>query len=374
MKFLHTGDLHIGKRLFGVNLAQEQRDILRRIADLAKKERCDAVLIAGDIYDKPNPSAEAMGIFDAFVFELVSGGISVYAISGNHDSADRINYLSGLIERQGVVLQGKYEGKLYCKTLSDEYGELDLYLLPFLKPATVRNYFPDREIDTYEEALRAVLEEKKQNPERRSVLVSHQFVWGASTCESEEFAIGGLDAISPDAYEGFDYVALGHIHRAQKVKKETLYYSGTPLKYSFSEASHKKSAAIVEIKEKGTVECRPVLLKPLHDLRVVRGTFEALMDMEYSEDYIHAILTEEEVRPDARVSLLAIFPNMLKFSVENSGLFLSWEASEETDFEKKTPLEMMEEFYCFQNNREKMGERQRALLAEILNDQEGGAV
>ncbi|MCH5251795.1 MAG: exonuclease SbcCD subunit D [Lachnospiraceae bacterium] len=372
MRFLHTADLHIGKRLFDVNLAADQRAVLHQIADIAKKEQCDAVLIAGDIYDKPTPSAEAMGIFDTFVSELVLGGISVYAISGNHDSGERVNYLSGLIEKQGIVMRGKYEGDLYCKTLSDEYGELDLYLLPFIKPIGVKVYFPEEEIATYEEALRTVLGQAERNPDRRSVLVSHQFVMGASTCDSEEFAIGGLDAISFDAYEGFDYVALGHIHGGQKIKKNTLRYSGTPLKYSFSEALHKKSVTIVEVKEKGDVTCRPVPLSPIHDLRIVKGNYEELMDMTYSEDYVQVIVTDEEVMPDARVSLLAVFPNMLKFSVENSRTSVSWEATDSDGFENKSPLEMMEEFYCFRNNAEKMGESQREVLTELLEELEGG--
>lgn len=371
MRFLHTADLHIGKRLFDVNLAEDQRRILHQIAEIAIAEQCDAVLIAGDIYDKPAPSAEAMGIFDTFVSELILGGVSVYAISGNHDSGDRIGYLSTLIEDRGAVFCGKYEGKLYRKTVTDEYGELDLYMLPFIKPLTVRGYFPEEEIITYEDALRAVMAEAEGEQDRRRVLMSHQFVIGSSTCDSEEFAIGGLDGVSADIYAGFDYVALGHIHGPQKVRSDTVRYSGTPLKYSFSEEKHKKSVTIVDIKEKGEVSCRQILLEPLRDMRVVRGTVSELLEMPYSEDYTEIVITDEEVAPDARISLLTVFPNMLKFRVENSKTMLDWEASGEGNAEDKSPLEMMEDFYRRQNNNVEMAENQRRVLIEIVEGMKG---
>lgn len=373
MRFLHTADLHIGKRLFDVSMAGQQQDILHQIAGIAIEEQCDAVLIAGDIYDKPAPSAEAMSIFDTFVSELILGGVSVYAISGNHDSGERVSYLSGLLEDKGVVFQGKYEGSVSCKTLTDEYGELDLYMLPFIKPLTVRGYFQEQEIVTYEDALRAVLSDINTEDGRRKLLMSHQFVIGSSTCDSEEFAIGGLDGISADAYAGFDYVALGHIHGPQQAGKETIRYSGTPLKYSFSETAHKKSVTIVDIKEKGQVFCRQILLRPAHDLRIVKGAMSELMDMPYSEDYVHIILTDEEVAPDSRISLSMIFPNMLKFSVENTKTMLEWEASESDRAEDKSPIQMMEDFYRKQNNNVEMTERQHSVLIEILEGMRGGS-
>lgn len=374
MKFLHTADLHIGKRLFDVNLAEDQREILHQIAGIAIQEQCDAVLIAGDIYDKPTPSAEAMGIFDTFVSELILGGVSVYAISGNHDSGDRINYLSGLIEEKGVVIQGKYEGTLCRRILTDEYGELIIYMVPFIKPLTVKGYFQEEDIVTYEDALRAVLAEADRKDGRRKILMSHQFVIGSSTCDSEEFAIGGLDGISTDVYDGFDYVALGHIHGPQKAGKGEIHYSGTPLKYSFSEAGHKKSVTIVDMKEPGNLSCRQILLKPIHDMRIVKGNMAELMAMPYSEDYVQIIVTDEEVAPDARISLATVFPNMLKFSVENSRTALEWEASESGSMENKTPLEMMEDFYRRQNNDVAMTEKQRTILTEMLAGMKGGGI
>ena len=372
MRFLHTADLHIGKRLFETSLAEDQREILRQIAEIAKEEQCDAVLIAGDIYDKPTPSAEAMSIFDTFVSALVLGGVSVYAISGNHDSGERVSYLSGLIEEKGVVIQGKYEGELCRRTLRDEYGELDLYLLPFLKPLTVRGFFPEAEIRTYEEALQTVLQEVDRDDGRRKVLVSHQFVTGADTCDSEEFAIGGLDCISEKVFEGFDYVALGHIHGPQKIQRDTLRYSGTPLKYSFSEANHRKSVTIVDVKEAGEVSCRQISLKPHHDMRVVKGLVADLMEQPYTEDYVQIIVTDEEVAPDTRLRLAPGFPNMLKFSVENSRTALEWEASgDRGEMEEKSPLEMMEDFYRSQNNGVSMTEEKRELLVKVLESMEG---
>ena len=372
MRFLHTADLHIGKRLFETSLSEDQREILRQIAEIAVNEHCDAVLIAGDIYDRPTPSAEAMSIFDTFVSALVLGGVSVYAISGNHDSGERVSYLSGLIEERGVFIQGRYEGRLCRRVLRDQYGEMDLYLLPFLKPLTVRGFFPDSEIVTYEDALREVLREVDFGDGRRKVLMSHQFVTGAATCDSEEFAIGGLDCISDTVFEGFDYVALGHIHGPQRIKRDTMRYSGTPLKYSFSEVSHKKSVTIVDIGAKGEVDCRQVLLKPLRDMRVLEGSVADLLEMPYSEDYVHIIVTDEEVAPDTRLQLAPAFPNMLKFSVKNSRTGMAWEASGgEELLERKTPLDMMEDFYREQNNGVPMNSEKRALLSRLLESVEG---
>lgn len=372
MRFLHTADLHIGKRLFDVSMAGQQREILHQIAGIAIQKQCDAVLIAGDIYDKPAPTAEAMSIFDTFVSELILGGVSVYAISGNHDSGERISYLSGLLEDKGAVFQGRYEGHLFCRTLTDEYGELDLYMLPFIKPLAVRGYFPEEDIVTYEDALRLVLSDIDMGDGRRKILMSHQFVIGSTTCDSEEFAIGGLDGISADVYEGFDYVALGHIHGPQRVGKETIRYSGTPLKYSFSESSHKKSVTIVDVKERGQVSCQQVSLKPVHDMRVVKGMLSELMELPYSEDYVQLILTDEEVAPDARISLSMVFPNMLKFSVENAKTMLEWEASDAEQAQDKSPLQMMEDFYRRQNNNVEMTERQHCVLTELLEGMKGG--
>lgn len=372
MRFLHTADLHIGKRLFETSLSEDQREILRQIAEIAVNEHCDAVLIAGDIYDRPTPSAEAMSIFDTFVSALVLGGVSVYAISGNHDSGERVSYLSGLIEEQGVFIQGRYEGRLCRRVLRDQYGELDLYLLPFLKPLTVRGFFPDSEIVTYEDALREALREVDFGDGRRKVLMSHQFVTGAATCDSEEFAIGGLDCIPDTVFEGFDYVALGHIHGPQRIKRDTMRYSGTPLKYSFSEVSHKKSVTIVDIGAKGEADCRQIPLKPLRDMRVLEGGVADLLEMPYSEDYVHIIVTDEEVAPDTRLQLVPAFPNMLKFSVKNSRTGMAWEASGGEEFpERKTPLDMMEDFYREQNNGESMNSAKRALLSRLLESVEG---
>ncbi len=365
MRFLHTADLHIGKRIFDVNLLEEQRQVLNEIREIAGRERCDSVLIAGDIYDRTNPSAEAMGVFDAFVSALVSEGISVYAISGNHDSGDRVNYLSGLIEERGVYIEGDYQGKLCCHRLSDEFGELNLYLLPFVKPVSVRSFFPEEEIVTYADAVQKILEREEIDPAERNVIVSHQFVTGASTCDSEEFAIGGLDNIPADVYKDFDYTALGHIHGPQNVGD--CRYSGTPLKYSFSEAVHKKSVTIVEMGEKGEVAWRPVELHPVHDLRRVKGGMEELMDMPFSEDYLEVTVTDEEVPPDARITLAAMFPNMLKFRVENSRTVTEWEQSEQGDFENKGVLEMIEDFYRYQNHNVEMSEDQRRLMLDILD-------
>lgn len=370
MRILHTADLHIGKRLHEMNLAEDQKFVLDEIVSIAKSKKCDAVCIAGDIYDKTTPSAEAMGIFDAFVSALVLQGISIYAIGGNHDSGERVNYFSGLLQQQNVVLEGRYDGTLCKKTITDEFGEMDIYLLPYIKPVLIRTYFPDEKIETYEQAMSFVLREAKEemqkDPNRRRILLSHQFVMGCGSCESEEIAIGGLDQISGQVYEGFDYVALGHLHGPQKAYGDMVRYSGTPLKYSLSECSHKKSVTIVTLEEKGNISLELVPLNFLRDVRSIRGNYEELIGMPVCQDYVELVVTDEEVVPNARVSLMSVFPNMIRFRVDNTKVqtATTWE-QDDIDLDEKSKLELMEEFYKMQNQGVAMSDGIREILLEV---------
>lgn len=290
MKVLHVSDLHIGKRVNGMSMLDDQRYILRQILDIARKHQVGVLLIAGDIYDKASPSAEAVTVFDAFLTDAVAAGLRVLAIPGNHDSAERIAYAQGLLEKQGVCLPPVYEGEVERVELEDEHGSVEFWLLPFLKPGDVRRFFPDEEIgDDYSAALRAVLGACDIDREKRNIVLSHQLVTAYGTAPNradDEIKLGGMDNVDVSVYDAFDYVALGHVHRPQRVGRDTVRYSGSPLKYSFSEARYGKSVVLVELGEKkpgdDVGECvsfELIPLVPLHDVREVRGTLADVLAM-----------------------------------------------------------------------------------------------
>lgn len=368
MKFLHTSDLHIGKRVNQVNMIEDQSEILQQIMTVAREEKVDAILIAGDVYDNTNPAAEAMAVLDAFLNELRASGIPMYLIAGNHDSGKRLGYFSRMARECDVFLSGEFSGQpeIFCR--EDAFGEVGIYCLPYVNPSMVRRWYPEAEIHSYEDALRVVLEHTPMplSLSRRNVLLCHQFVTGAQLCDSEEMAIGGAENISASLFDAFDYVAMGHVHGPQYVQRPEVRYSGSPLKYSFSEANHRKSVTIVELLEKGRVELKTVPLRPRRDLRVVRGSLEELMEEPYSEDYVHAIVTDELVVPDARVSLTTVFPNLMKFSVENSRTREDFDVLSMENLEKKSPLALFDDFYRLQNNGEAPGEAQVALIRDIF--------
>ena len=378
MRFAHISDLHIGKRLHEVSLLDDQAYILEEIRKILRDERPDAVLIAGDIYDKSAPSAEAVRLFDDFLSGLASDGQSVFVISGNHDSAARVAYGRRIMERSGVHLSAPaYEGGVRPVTLTDEHGPVDIYLLPFIKPVHVSLAFPDEKIESYTDALRVAVEKMPFDPKRRSVLVSHQFVTGAVRSDSEEVSVGGLDNVDAAVFAPFSYVALGHIHRPQNIGSPRVRYSGTPLKYSFSEAGDEKSVTMAELDGKGEVSLRTVSLTPKRDLREVKGTYEELMKKENyegtaTEDYLHIVLTDEEDVPDAMRKLKTVYPNVLRLDYDNvrtrSGAVV--EAAPET--EEKSPLALAEEFYALQNGRPMSGaqtEYLRRMIGTVWEDE-----
>lgn len=328
MKVLHVSDLHIGKRVNGMSMLDDQRYILRQILDIAEKRQVSVLLIVGDVYDKASPSAEAVTVFDAFLTDAVAAGLHVLAIPGNHDSAERIAYAQGLLEKQGVCLPPVYAGEVERVELEDEHGPVEFWLLPFLKPGDVRRFFPDEEIgDDYSAALRAVLGACAIDQGKRNVVLSHQLVTAYGTAPDradDEIKLGGMDNVDVSVYDAFDYVALGHVHRPQRVGRDTVRYSGSPLKYSFSEARYDKSAALIELGEKkpgdDVGECvsfELIPLVPLHDVREIRGTLADVLAMGAESDYLHITLSDEHPQLDAMAKIHEVFPNAMMLDYDN---------------------------------------------------------
>lgn len=366
MRFLHTSDLHIGKRVNGFSMLEDQEQTLEQIVEIAVAENCGGLLLAGDIYDRPSPSGEAVALFDKFLCRLAEAGILVFAISGNHDSPERVAYLGDLLKKSGVTVSRRFDGKLQRASLEDDHGRLNIYLLPYLKPSMVRPFFPESEINTCEDAIRVILENEPMALGGRNILLCHQFITGAEPGGSEELTVGGLDSVSADLFDSFDYVALGHIHGGQKLKRETLRYSGSPLKYSFSEANHVKSVVIVDVEEMGNVTVRKVPLKLPREMREVKGSMEELMRLPWTEDYLRVVLTDEEVWSDARVTLMANFPNMMRFAVENSKTMSEIEVGPLDLAEEKTELELFQEFYALQNGGAEPDGQRMDIVGEIF--------
>ena len=371
MKLIHLSDLHLGKRVNEFSMIDDQRHVLDQILRVIDAERPDAVLIAGDVYDKPVPTAEAVALLDWFLVELSGRQLQVFVISGNHDSAERMAFGGRLMEQSGVHLAPVYDGTVARWTLTDEHGLVHLYLLPFVKPVHVRRCFPEREIETYTDAVAAAVEAMDVDPAARNVLVTHQFVTGAARCESEEVSVGGSDNVDASVFDGFDYVALGHLHGPQTVGRETVRYCGTPLKYSFSEVHHKKSVTVVELGEKGTVTVRTVPLTPRRDLAELRGAYEEVTRRDfyegngYQDSYVHITLTDEEDVPDALGKLRLIYPYLMKLDYDNQRTHAAGVGDEGGDLQRKSPMELLEEFYELQNG-QPMGQEQRQFARQLM--------
>ena len=370
MKFVHLSDLHLGKRVNEFSMIEDQRYILKEILTIINDVSPDGVLIAGDVFDRTVPSEDAMKIWDEFLISLAEKKLPVFAISGNHDSAIRFSDHSTLVETTGIHLSPEFDGKVNHYTMEDENGPVNIYLLPFIKPATVRSFFPDDVIDDYTDACNVAISHMNVNKKERNILVAHQMIIGSTRCESEEVSVGGLDGVDVSVFQDFDYVALGHLHGKQKISRETVRYCGTPLKYSFSEKDHKKSVTVVELKEKGTVTIDEVLLVPMHDMREIKGTYDELMSKKNYEgtdtdDYIHAVLTDENDVIDAIAKLRVVYPNLMKLSYDNKRTQSQQIVTDAENIEKKSPLELFEEFYEKQNN-QSMTEEQKKLSQELI--------
>lgn len=368
MRFIHTADLHLGKRLHDVPLLEDQIYMLDELRKLATARGADAVMIAGDVYQSSSPPSEAMSAFDGFVTALAAAGIRVFAVSGNHDSERRVAYLASLVRGSGIYVSERFKGTLQQFTMEDEHGELVVSLLPFIKPINVRRCYPEETIESYQDAAAAVLRHSPVDTAKRNILICHQFITGAQTAGSEELSVGGVENIDAALFKDFDYVALGHIHRAQRVGRETVRYAGSPLKYSLAEAAHKKSAAVVDMGAKGDVKIELVPLTPLHDVREVEGYLDGIMRMPYSEDYVRVTVRDELVPPDARVTVTTVFPNLLRFEVRNSKTGEAAETSDAQDVEDKSVEELFRDFFSLQNNGAQPDEEQLALIREVLRE------
>ncbi|MBP7349356.1 MAG: exonuclease SbcCD subunit D [Butyrivibrio sp.] len=371
MKLMHLSDLHLGKRVYEFSMYEDQKYILSQILDIADKEQVQAVMICGDIYDKQIPPAESVQLFDDFLTKLSVRKLPVFIISGNHDSAERLSFGARLMEQSGVCFSETFSGKIQTYQLQDENGSLNLYLLPFLKPTIVRQAFPEAEIGSYQDAVTYALQQVKPDESQRNILMAHQFVTGAHRSESEEILVGGLDNIDASVFSAYDYVALGHIHTPQKVGRETIRYCGTPIKYSFSEAAKDKSVTIVELAEKGKVQIQEHILKPLHDLREIRGTYEELTARKnYAdtdvEDYLHITLTDEEDIMDVMDKLHTIYPNIMKLDYDNLRTRNSNHISGVDPLQEKSPAELFEAFYQLQNN-QNMTVQQKEYIAQMID-------
>ncbi|MBQ0038563.1 MAG: exonuclease SbcCD subunit D [Clostridiales bacterium] len=355
MKLIHLSDLHLGKRVNEVNMLPDQRYILAEILQIVDGEKPDGVMIAGDVYDKSVPSAEAVQLFDEFLCQLARRAVPVFVISGNHDSPERIAFGGRLMHRSGIYMSPVYDGTVTPVVLHDAWGEVNIYMLPFIKPAHVRRFYPDEEIASYTDAVSAAIAHMAVDPAGRNVLMTHQFVTGALRSQSEEVSVGGTDNVDASVFADFDYVALGHIHGPQSIGRETLRYCGTPLKYSASEARHTKSVTVVELAEKGSVRVRAVPLTPLHDLREIRGSYMELTARSYyqsskTDDYLYITLTDEEDIPNAMGKLRVIYPNLMALVYDNRRTAAAAHIDGAELTEQKTPMELFMAFYQQQNN------------------------
>ena len=372
MKLIHLSDLHIGKRVNEFSMLEDQKYILKVILNIIDDEKPDGILIAGDVYDKSVPSAEAVQLLDDFLCRLAERKLPTFIISGNHDSAERLSFGSRLMNISGIHLSPVYNGKVEPLTLTDEYGRVNIYMLPFIKPVNVRRFFPDSEIESYTDAIRVAVDSMNVDRNERNIIITHQFVTGASRSESEEISVGGSDNVDAAAFDAFDYVALGHIHGPQKIGREAVRYCGTPLKYSFSEANHKKSVTIVEMGEKGRTEIRTAALVPLRDLREIKGRYEEIVLKESYEgtstdDYMHITLTDEEDIPDVMNRLRVIYPNIMKLDYDNKRTRSNQSVGMAEDIENKTPLELFSEFYQVRNG-QPMSKEQTAFMQSLIEE------
>ena len=374
MKLFHLSDLHIGKRVNEFSMIEDQKYILKRILDLAEEEKPDGIILAGDIYDKQIPSAEAVQVFDEFITRLAGRAIPVFIISGNHDSAERLAFGGRLLNSRGIYLSPVYDGSVTKIPLKDQYGTVWIHLLPFIRPSTVRHVFENEAdlVTDVQTAAETVIRHMEIDLKDRNILVAHQFVTGASRCESEDVQVGGLDNIDAAVFTQFDYTALGHIHSPQNVGTDRVRYCGTPLKYSFSEVDQEKSITVVELEKKGTVRTSLLPLKPLRDMRKLRGTYLELTDRSFyrdmnREDYIQVTLTDEDDVPDGLQKLRVIYPNIMQLLYDNQRTKTTQEVDAAQAVEKKTEMELFYEFYELQNN-QPMTQQQKDFAEQLIRE------
>ena len=373
MKLMHLSDLHLGKRVNEFSMLEDQVYIISKIISIIDDKKPDGIILAGDIYDKPIPPAEAVELFDDFLYKLSQRNIKVFIISGNHDSAERIAFGSRLFDKSGIYLSPVYDGKISPIELNDDYGKINIYMLPFIKPVHVRRFFPDEEISSYTDAVSTVIKNMNMDNDIRNILITHQFVTGSSRTESEDISVGGSDNVDSIVFKDFDYVALGHIHRSQSCGSEYIRYCGTPLKYSFSEANDTKSITLLDINEKGNIKLDFIPLTPLRDMVEIKGTYNELILKSFyenttlQEDYVHITLTDEEDIPDVITKLRVVYKNIMKLDYDNNRTRSISEISLINDMESKSPLELFDIFYESRNG-QYLSDVQRDFMENIIED------
>lgn len=371
MKILHLSDFHFGKRLNNFSLLEDQIYVNQQIFQLAKNQKIDAVIIAGDIFDKSIPSADAVQLFDDFLNSWAELNLPVFIISGNHDSAERLSFGLNIFSHNNIYISPVYNGEIKSITLKDNYGNINFYLLPFLKPSMVRPFFPDEEIKSHTQALKIALKNLPLNKDERNILIAHQFVTGAVVSDSEEINVGGLDNIDAHIFDDFDYVALGHIHTPQTILRDTIRYCGSLLKYSFSEANQQKSATIIDITTKEQISITTFPIKPLHDMRKIKGSYAELTNRQNyintnTDDYIFATLTDEEDIPDAINRLRSIYPNIMQLEYDNKRTRTNQIIDTSDINSLKTPIEFFNEFYQLQNN-QGLNDAQMQIMQDLID-------
>lgn len=377
MKLVHLADLHLGKKVNEFSMIDDQEYILKEIINIIDDEKTDGVLVAGDVFDRPIPSEEAIKLWDDFLNAMAKRNIQVFAISGNHDSAVRFAEHTSLMDSTGIHLSPEYNGKTNKYQIEKQGVKVNIYLLPFIKPIHVRHYFPDEDINNYTDACRVAIENMQVNKEELNILIAHQFVTGAIRCDSEEISVGGLDNVDVTVFEDFDYVALGHIHGKQTIGRDTIRYSGTPLKYSFSEKNHVKSVTVIEIDSKKDISVREVNLTPRRDMAEIRGKCSDLIQGISNEnvdanDYLQVVLTDENDVPNAMSDLRRVYPNIMKLSYDNTRTREDRSLELNRDVEKKSPIDLFKEFYENQNN-QSLTDEQREFMEELIEEiWEGG--
>lgn len=376
MKLMHLSDLHLGKLALEQSMIDDQKYILNQIIDIVKKEKVDIVLIAGDVYDKSIPTIEAVNLFSNFLTKLYKLKVLVFVISGNHDSKDRLSFGNELFVDNGIYIEGIFNGNLRCETANDKYGKLNIYMLPFIKPVEIKRFYPDEIIDTYEDAIKCILKHSSINKNERNIIMVHQFVTSLGEdvirSDSESISLGGIDNIDVTLFKDFDYVAMGHIHGPQKVGRETVRYSGSPLKYSFSEVNQKKSVCIIEFNSKEDINISKIPLIPIKDMRVIKGPFDKLIskeivNLENKNDYLDVILTDDDYIINAIGKLRKFYPNILKLEYENK--ISSNEVLDNIDIDKSnmSPIDLFSEFYKMQNGIE-LSVKKKKIIEEVIKE------
>lgn len=379
MRILHLADLHLGKILQEQSLIEDQKYMLNEIIDIIEKEKIEVVLISGDIYDRSIPPVEAVNLLDGFLKKLAKDlKVKIFIIAGNHDSKERLNFGSKIFEDDGIYIETKYSGNLRKVDLSDEFGKINIYMLPFIKPVEVKQFFNEDLENNYNTAINKIIEKEQIDTKERNIILVHQFVTAGTNeperTESEVLTLGGIENVDVSNFNNFDYVAIGHVHRGQRIGRDTARYAGTMLKYSFSEAKDNKSVPIVEIKEKGNINVKLIPLKPLRDMREIKGPLEKLLSKEIyaqcnTDDYIRAIITNEEPVYDAIGKIRRVYPNTLKLEIRNSKT-INDEEIQNLNIEKlkrKSELELFEDFYKSQNTVE-LDEKQKSIMQKIIEE------